>query len=480
LGDIASVSANPPSARRAIPSVEKLLQALGPLEGLPRPLAVAAVRRELAALRATPAVENGVDSESGGFEAILARVRAGMDTLRRSRIQLVINAAGVIVHTNLGRAPLAASAVETISALAANYNNLEYALDAGERGPRAGYLEHALALLCRAEAATAVNNCAAALVLMLRHFTRGRKKEVIISRGELVQIGGGFRIPEILEASGATLREVGTTNKTTTEDYAANIGPGCALILKVHQSNFYQGGFTALPAPGSLAELARRRRIPFAEDLGSGAIYPTDRQAAGGCGGSGCGVERERTPLDALRDGADLVCFSGDKLFGGSQAGLIVGKGKLVAALKREPFYRALRCDKLILGALQATVDLHLAGREADVPVVAMMRLSLETLRGRAEAMVEALAGLAPELIVRVGEGRTQIGGGALPRSSIASVTLEVTHRELPPAELAARLRAGTPPVIAYVHGGVLKLDLRTVFAHQDADVLHALRAAAS
>ena len=188
-------------------------------------------------------------------------------------------------------------------------------------------------------------------------------------------------------------------------------------------------------------------------------------------------MERERTPLDALRDGADLVCFSGDKLFGGPQAGLIAGKAKLVAALKREPFYRVLRCDKLILGALQATVDLHLAGREAEVPVVGMMRLSTETLRARAEAMAGALANLAPGLAVRVGKGRTQIGGGALPRSSIASVTLDVVHRELPPDTLAARLRAGTPPVIAYVHGGVLKLDLRTVFAHQDTDLLRALRA---
>lgn len=454
------------SSHRTIPSVEKLLQALGPLDGLPRAAATAVVRRELASVRAG---SNDADAAAVSFDAILARVRTAVADLRRTRLQPVVNAAGVLVHTNLGRSPLAASAVETISTLAANYNNLEYDLDAGGRGPRAGYLEHNLALLCRAEAATVVNNCAAALVLMLRHFTRGRKKEVLISRGELVQIGGGFRIPEIMEASGAALREVGTTNKTSTDDYAAALGPGSALILKVHQSNFYQGGFTSSPESGSLAELARRRRVPFAEDLGSGAVLATDRQAAG--------VERERTPLDALRDGADLVCFSGDKLFGGPQAGVIVGKAKFVAALKRDPFYRALRCDKLILGALQATVDLLLGGNEQEVPIVAMMRLPLETLRARAGALAGALGDLAPVLTVRVGEGRTQIGGGALPRSSIVSVTLDVTHRELPPATLAARLRAGSPPVVGYVAGGVLKLDLRTVFPHQDADVVRALRA---
>ena len=453
------------SGLRAIPSVEKLLQALGPLDGLPRPAAVAIIRRELAAMRA--GLEDS--AEAASFDGILARVRTALEDLRRTRIQPVINAAGVLIHTNLGRSPLAAPAVETLSTLAANYNNLEYDLDAGERGPRAGYLEHNLALLCRAEAATVVNNCAAALVLMLRHFTRGRKKEVLISRGELVQIGGGFRIPEIMEASGAVLREVGTTNKTSAEDYAAALGPASALILKVHQSNFYQGGFTSSPEPGSLAALARLRKVPFAEDLGSGAIFATDRQAKG--------VERERTPLDALRDGADLVCFSGDKLFGGPQSGLIAGKTKLIAALKREPFYRALRCDKLILGALQATVDLHLSGNEQEIPIVTMMRLPLSALRARAEAMAAALADPGSTLTVRVGEGKTQIGGGALPRSSIASVTLDVMHLTLPPAALAARLRVGNPPVIAYVTSGLLKLDLRTVFPHQDADVLRALRA---
>ena len=245
-----------PSPFRAIPSVEKLLRALEPLD-LPRPSAVAVIRRELAALRAEKTTRPLTPT------AVLARVRAALNHLRAGRIQTVINGTGVVLHTNLGRAPLAAAAIDALTDTGANYNNLEYDLAAGERGGRAAYLEHNLALLSGAEAATVVNNCAAALVLMLRHFTRGAKKEVVISRGELVQIGGGFRIPEILEASGARLREVGTTNRTTLDDYAAALGPETALILKVHRSNFYQGGFTGSPAVAELAALARKRRVPL-------------------------------------------------------------------------------------------------------------------------------------------------------------------------------------------------------------------------
>src|SRR5438128_7473245 len=248
---------------RRIPAVEKVLHALGDPD-LPRPAVVLVVRRALAALRAQRNIPD--------FDGVLRQVRSSLQALRSARIQPLINGTGVVVHTNLGRSPLGPAVVETLQAVAANYNNLEFDLTGGERGGRAVYLEHNLALLCGAEAATVVNNCAAALVLILRHFTSGERKEVIISRGELIQIGGGFRIPEILEASGARLREVGTTNKTSLADYRQAIGKLTAMILKVHRSNFFMGGFVESPATEEIAALAKTKRLPLVEDLGSGAL----------------------------------------------------------------------------------------------------------------------------------------------------------------------------------------------------------------
>ncbi|HEY0369068.1 MAG TPA: L-seryl-tRNA(Sec) selenium transferase, partial [Chthoniobacterales bacterium] len=244
------------TALRAIPSVDKVVQSLGAAD-LPHPIVVALIRRELSALRKGERVPE--------FAAIVERIRTALDDLRLTRIQPVINGTGVIIHTNLGRAPLAAAAGDSLAAIARGYSNLELDLVSGARGKRGTYLEHCLALACRAEAATVVNNCAAALVLILRHFTKS-KPEVIISRGELVQIGGGFRIPEILEASGARLREVGTTNRTNVDDYACAIGGETGLILKVHRSNFFMGGFVESPPTAALAQLARKKRIPFVED----------------------------------------------------------------------------------------------------------------------------------------------------------------------------------------------------------------------
>ena len=448
------------SPLRALPSVEKVLQALAPLD-VPRPVAAAVVRRELTALRAekTAAVP--------AFDVVLARVHTTLERLRSTRLQIVINATGIPLHTNLGRAPLPAAAVAALTDLAANYNTLEYDLASGERGGRAAYLEHNLALAVGADAATVVNNCAAALVLMLRHFTRRAKKEVVISRGEIVQIGGGFRIPDICEASGARLREVGTTNQTTAEDYAAVIGPDTALILKVHRGNFYQEGFTGSPDPAALAALARRRRVPLAEDLGSGALIDTQKWA---------GIGHERTPSEVLRSGVDLVCFSGDKLLGGPQAGIIAGKARMVAALKREPFFRALRCDKLVLGALEATVDLYLSGQEKEIPVLAMLQTDPAVLRVRAGALLASLADVP--IAARIGETTSRVGGGTMPRATLPSITLDLLPtRTLSLAELAARLRAGTPPVVGYISGDRLRLDLRTVFPTQDASLSAAIRA---
>jgi L-seryl-tRNA(Ser) seleniumtransferase len=447
-----------PTKLRAIPAVERVLQALGSLD-LPRPTVTALVRRELAALRQQAQVP--------GFEAVLERVRSSVDALRQARLQPVINGTGILVHTNLGRAPLAAEALDTLRNVGAGYSNLEYDLTGGERGGRAAYLESNLALLCAAQAATVVNNCAAGLLLALRYFTRA-KREVVISRGELVQIGGGFRIPEILEASGATLREVGTTNKTALHDYARAIRPETALILKVHRSNFFMDGFVESPSTEEIAALARQKRLPFLEDLGSGAAMSTEKMGE---------IEHEPTPAEVLKHGVDLVTFSGDKLLGGPQAGIIAGRARLINALKREPFFRALRCDKLILSALQTTVDLYLDGKAPQtIPVLAMLRASVNGLRARAEKIAAALSEVPAQ--VTVGTSKSQMGGGTLPRSIIPSITVDIRPRVLALSALATALRRGSPPVIGYTAGGRFKLDLRTIFPHQDDAVARALRTA--
>lgn len=443
---------------RAIPAVEKVLQELGPIN-LPRPALVALVRRELSELRKAKAIPD--------HGAILGSIQHAILQLRRSRIQPVINGTGVVVHTNLGRAVLPKAAQDALQAASSQYNNLEFDLASGERGSRATYLEHNLAVLCGAEAATVVNNCAAALVLILHHLTSGARKQVIINRGELVQIGGGFRIPEILEASGAVLREIGTTNKTSLSDYAKAINKETALILKVHRSNFFMSGFTESPDTSAIAALARKKKIPFVEDLGSGAVVNTEQF-------SGC--EHEPTPAEVLRQGVDLVCFSGDKLLGGPQAGIIAGKAKLITALKRNPLFRALRCDKLIFSALEATVDLYLSGNEKDIPNCAMLQVLESELLGRAQNIVKDLAGLTAT--ITIGKGHSQIGGGTLPRSAVPSVTIDVAPQKISVIELASRLRLPKSglPVIGYVSHGRFKLDLRTVFPSQDKQLVEALR----
>jgi L-seryl-tRNA(Ser) seleniumtransferase len=445
-----------PSRFRAIPSVDRIVRTLGDA-GLPRPIVLSVVRRELGALRSQKDIPDADD--------LLARIRGRLMDVHASRIRPVINGTGILVHTNLGRAPLGSNVIEALSTVASHYTNLEYSLTDGTRGGRAAYLEHGLALLCGAEAATVVNNNAAALVLILRHFCRAPAVEVVISRGELVQIGGGFRIPEMLESSGGRLHEVGTTNYTSVSDYARAINGQTALLLKVHRSNFFMDGFVESPSTEDLATLAKRKHVPFVEDLGGGALVETETIE---------GLEHEPTPAEVLRQGVDLVCFSGDKLFGGPQAGIVAGRKKLVDALKREPLFRALRCDKLILSALEAVVDAYLR-EEPITPLLAMMRTTCDDLRARADRMIEAIRGLP--LGGRIGVGRGQIGGGTLPRSVLPSITLDLTHSTLKPQELARRLRGQPLPVIGYVARGTLKLDLRTIFPAQDRHVVAALRA---
>ena len=454
-----------PRSRREIPAVNKVLDALGKHDlaaatKLARPLIVDLVRRELAKIRS-----NGEVPE---FKSTVEHLHRSLKLLHASRLQPLINGTGIAIHTNFGRAPLAPEAIRALAEIASGYSNLEYDLSTGDRGHRGAYIEDALALLCGAETAAVVNNCAAALVLIVRHFT-APKPEVIISRGEMVQIGGGFRIGEIIEAAGATLCEVGATNKTTIDDYSRAIGPRSAMILKVHRSNFFMSGFVESPSAAAISALARKKRIPFVEDLGSGAIVPTEQFGI---------AEHERTPAEALKAGADLVCFSGDKLFGGPQAGVIAGKNRFVTALKREPLFRALRCDKLCFAALQATIDLHLNQAATEIPAIGLLQIAEDELCNRAASIKNGLSDLP--LQITIGRGAAKVGGGTLPKSAMASVTIEIAPRHSSPADLAARLRCSAPPVIGYVANDRFKLDVRTIFPHQDEAVIKAIHAACS
>ena len=442
-------------SRRAIPAVGNVLDSLGPID-LPRPLIVDLVRRELAQIRRSNKIPEPA--------AIVDLVRAKIQKLRSSRVQPVINGTGIVVHTNLGRSPLAQGAGEVLRSVASAYNNIELDLATGDRGDRGAYLERALAVLCQAEAATVVNNCAAALVLIVHHFTQ-EKNEVVISRGELIQIGGGFRIGELLEATGAKLREVGATNKTTMSDYARAIGKQTALILKVHRSNFFMSGFVESVSTAELSALARKKRVPFVEDLGSGAMIATEQIGL---------HHHEPTPAEALNNGADLVCFSGDKLFGGPQAGIIAGKKRLIDALKREPLFRALRCDKLCFAALQTTVDLHLNQVTSEIPALALLQIPKDELRARAAAIVTRLQGLP--LRITIGAGTGKAGGGSLPKSIVPSITLDFLPDNFSVEDFARALRRSTPPIVGYIGNGRFKLDLRTIFSHQDDLVVDAVR----
>ena len=444
-------------SRRTIPAVTKILDSLGQID-LPRPLIVDLVRRELTQIRRQRRIPE--------FTAVVDLVRASLENLRASRIQPLINGTGIVIHTNLGRAPLPQGAGEVLRNVASSYNNLELDLATGDRGDRAGYLERALAVLCQAEAAAIVNNCAAALVLIVRHFVQ-KKNEIIVSRGELVQIGGGFRIGEILEASGAKLREVGATNKTTLADYVRAVGQQTALILKVHRSNFFMSGFVESVSTAELSALARKKRVPFVEDLGSGAMIATEQIGL---------HHHEPTPAEALNNGADLVCFSGDKLFGGPQAGIIVGKKRLITALKAEPLFRALRCDKLVFAALQTTVDLHLNQVLSEIPALALLQIPKDELRARAAAMVTRLQGLPVK--ITIGTGAAKVGGGTLPQSTVPSITIDFLPENSSLERFVRTLRRSSPPVIGYIAGGRFKLDLRTIFSHQDDLVIDAIRTA--
>jgi L-seryl-tRNA(Ser) seleniumtransferase len=455
-------SSNP----RALPAVEKVLKALGE-QPVPRPLVTNLVRE---AIQAKREAKEGV----ADFEVFVREVQLEIDHLNRARIQAVINGTGVLIHTNLGRSPIQEAAAQRMHDIAVNYNNLEIDLDSGARGKRGRYFEQLLAQLVDAEAATVVNNCASALILILRLFTANTgKKEVLISRGELVEIGGGFRVPEIMEASGATLREVGATNKTSLDDYARAIGPETAMLLKVHRSNFWMEGFVDSPTTEEMAALAHEHGLAMVEDLGSGAMVDTGQLAP---------IEHEPLANEILKRGVDLVCFSGDKIFGGPQAGMIAGKAELIAGLKKEPFFRALRCDKLILTLLECTAQAYLDARATSsipsLPLLDMLQLTVDSLRERGEAMGKELAGLPVDW--SLGESTAQVGGGTMPKSAIPSVTLDLKAHGLKAPVLAKRLRRQALPLMGYIAEDLFRLDLRTVFPRQDAQVVNAITLALS
>jgi L-seryl-tRNA(Ser) seleniumtransferase len=410
---------------RDLPSVDELARSVED------PLAVDAARRVIA--RAREEVRAG--TEPGD---LVARLRAELDEARRPRLRRALNATGVIVHTNLGRAPLAEAALARLQEVGRGYSNLEYDLQEGARGSRQDHVAPLLRRLTGAEAALVVNNNAAAVLLALAALAEGR--QVLVSRGELIEIGDGFRIPDVLARSGARLVEVGTTNRTRTADYERAIGPDTAVLLRVHQSNFRVVGFAEQPTTAELAGLAGRHGLPVVDDLGSGVLS------------NSLLLGDEPSVREELDAGADLVCFSGDKLLGGPQAGIVAGRAELVERLRRHPLQRALRADKLTLAALEGTLALYLEPERAlrEVPVLRMVVEPAENVRRRAERLAELTGGAVEETVARV-------GGGALPLTELPSFACAVEE------ELATPLRHGDPPVVAVVRDGRTLLDCRTL-----------------
>ena len=431
-----------PRTLRELPSVDTLLgedavRALAERHG--RSLALAATRA---------AIDRAREELAAGHEPgdLVARVEAEAEARLRPRLRRVLNATGVIVHTNLGRAPLPALALERVADAARGYSNLEYDLASGTRGSRQDHLGAALRELTGAEAAIVVNNNAAAVLLAVAALAEGR--EVIVSRGELLEIGDGFRIPDVLMRSGARLVEVGTTNRTRAADYEAAIGDETAVLLRVHQSNFRMVGFAKQPSLRELAALAERRGLVLVDDLGSGAAWP---------------IEDEPTARSSIADGAHVVAFSGDKLLGGPQAGILAGRADLIERLRRHPLQRALRPDKLAVAALDGTLAALRQGPEA-IPVLRMAGEDAESVRARAERLAEATGGTVEETTARV-------GGGALPLAELPSFACAL------PVELAVPLRLGEPPVVGIVRDERLLLDCRTL---SDRDVEEAATAVAA
>ena len=447
-------------ARRAIPSVSSLLESPAIQQLLaahPRSAVVKAVREAVAQARESDSTVAHID-----WKAV---VEDQLASIERRSLRRVINATGVILHTNLGRAPLANAAIDAIRELAAGYANLEYDLKSGSRGSRYVHCVELLRELTAAEDAIVVNNGAAVLVLALSAIARGR--EVIVSRGELIEIGGSFRVPDIMARSGAELVEVGTTNRTHIEDYIRAIGPRTGAIAKIHRSNFAQAGFVADVEVRSLAPIAREHGIPIVHDLGSGLMIDL----------SACGLTGEPTARQALDAGATVVLMSGDKLLGGPQAGIALGSREIVGRMRKDPFARAMRVDKLTIAALTATLELY---RDPDValreiPALSMIAAPVEIVRKRCESVVTALAdhGIA----ARVRDSEATVGAGAFPTQGIPSCSVALAGDA---NVIEEKLRALSTPIIGRIFDDMLQLDLRSVDQKLDAEIVDAIRSALS
>ncbi|HEV8399550.1 MAG TPA: L-seryl-tRNA(Sec) selenium transferase [Gemmatimonadales bacterium] len=441
--------------RRKLPAVDALLESPGVaplLAAHPRSLVVRAVRETVEAARA-----NGGNAPEGGWDAA---VRRSVARIAAPSLQPVINATGVVLHTNLGRAPLAPAAIAAIASVAAGYSALEYDLGRGARGSRHAHCRDLLVEVTGAPDALVVNNAAGAVLLALSALARGGA--AIVSRGELVEIGGSFRIPDIMARSGAQLVEVGTTNRTNRKDYENALTPDSRLLLKVHRSNFQVTGFTAdVPAP-ELAALAHARKVAFLYDVGSGLLLDL----------APWGLTGEPTVAEAVASGADVITFSGDKLLGGPQAGILLGSAEAIAACRADPIARTVRADKLTLAALEATLALYRDPEQArrEIPVLRMLTEDLESVKRRGDALLKGVHG---ELV----QGESEVGGGSLPGAKLPTWLVRLTADRLTADGLAAKLRSAEPPVIARIVADRVVLDPRTILPDQIDATVRAINA---
>lgn len=451
----------PPSdLRRRVPQVAKLLESprvKAAIAACGRAVVERVIQGELRQLR-----DLAADKDAKAFERVLQdldlRIASASEAAARHSLRRVINATGVVVHTNLGRAPLSPEVAAHVASIAASYSNLEYDLQKGDRGHRETHAEGRLQTMLKAEASVVVNNNAAAVLLAVNTFAEGR--EVLVSRGELVEIGGSFRIPEILRKGGAQLIEVGTTNRTRITDFANAITPKTGLILRVHPSNFRIVGFTEAAGLKDLVALGRARSVTVVEDLGSGLLEPMAEP-----------LNHEATIGESLAAGVDVVTASGDKLLGGPQAGLLIGRKKAVDALRRNPLYRALRVDKMTIAALDSVLSLHEAGRLKALPVPRMLAMPLSEIESRAETLRDRLRAELSGARVDVRAVSSAVGGGAAPDLALPSFALAVKAEALSPDGLARRLREASVPIIVRIEDEVVLLDLRTVLPGEEAEI---------
>lgn len=444
------------SSLRDLPSVDQLLQsATRLLDAYGRPLTLDALRLTLDETRAR--FKQDPETALPSSDMILARAESHLSAWTTPTLQPVINATGVILHTNLGRAPLSNATIQAMNAVASNYSNLEYDLPKGKRGSRLIHAESVLRKLLNVEAALIVNNNASAVLLVLSALAN--RQRVVIARSQLVEIGGGFRVPDVMKQSGAKLVEVGTTNKVRLSDYRDAFEERTALVMRAHRSNFKIIGFTEEPELDTIVEVAHMKNVLVVDDLGSGALIDT----------AIFGLAHEPTVQESLAAGADIVCFSGDKLLGGPQAGIIIGRKDLLDKIKRHPLARAVRADKTCLAGVTATLTHYLKDEaEREIPIVRMMSLTPEQVRVRAEAWHEALG--QGEVV----ESESTVGGGSLPEESMPTFVLALHVKS--PDKFLKKLREANPPVIARVAGDTIFLDPRTVLEDQDVKIISILR----